>query len=62
LISVDGDMSTNDTILALANGVAATSSPTKTAVEEIDKDRDEESCEEELTTSSVDLARVVVRD
>ncbi|KIM79899.1 hypothetical protein PILCRDRAFT_10067 [Piloderma croceum F 1598] len=46
LISVDRDMSTNDTILALANGVAATSSLTKTAVEEIDKDRDEENAHE----------------
>jgi hypothetical protein len=57
-------MSTNDMILALDNGAAATSSPTETAVE-INEDRDGESDEifkEELTAFSVDLVSLVVRD
>jgi N-acetylglutamate synthase/N-acetylornithine aminotransferase len=57
-------MSTNDMILVLDNGAAATSSPTETATE-IDEDGDGESDEifkEELTAFSVDLVSLVVRD
>jgi glutamate N-acetyltransferase / amino-acid N-acetyltransferase len=57
-ISVDGEMSTNDTVLALANGAAATG-------EEIDEDRDKvayEAFRDELTSFAVDLAQLVVRD
>jgi hypothetical protein len=57
-------VSTNDMILVLDNGAAATSSPTETAVE-INEDRDGESDEifkEELTAFSVDLASLVVRN
>ena len=59
-ISVDGDMSTNDTIVVLANGAA-------TAVEEpeIDEATDPEAYEvfkQELTSFAADLAQLVVRD
>ncbi|KAG6899159.1 hypothetical protein C0993_012821 [Termitomyces sp. T159_Od127] len=59
-ISVDGDMSTNDTIIALANGAAAGKE-----VKEIDEETDNESYEifkTELTTFAADLAKLVVRD
>lgn len=55
-ISVDGDMSTNDTILVLANGasssplISSTSSP------------DFETFQKELTIFAQDLAKLVVRD
>jgi glutamate N-acetyltransferase / amino-acid N-acetyltransferase len=58
-ISVDGDMSTNDTILVLANGAAASNDP------EIDEERDSEAYEtfkHELTSFAVELAKLVVRD
>ncbi|CAL1715342.1 unnamed protein product [Somion occarium] len=58
-ISVDGDMSTNDTILVLANGAAAEGSA------EIDEQADPEAFElfkQELTTFAIDLAQLVVRD
>ncbi|CDO72090.1 hypothetical protein BN946_scf184962.g33 [Trametes cinnabarina] len=59
-ISVDGDMSTNDTIIVLANGAA-------TAAEEaeIDEERHPEAYEtfkQELTAFAADLAKLVVRD
>ncbi|TBU46748.1 arginine biosynthesis bifunctional protein ARG7 [Dichomitus squalens] len=59
-ISVDGDMSTNDTIVVLANGAA-------TAAEEpeIDEATDPEAYEvfkQELTSFAADLAQLVVRD
>ena len=57
-ISVDGEMSTNDTVLALANGAAA-------SAEEIDEERDNvayEAFRNELTSFAVDLAQLVVRD
>ncbi|KAG6915173.1 hypothetical protein DXG01_012927 [Tephrocybe rancida] len=59
-ISVDGDMSTNDTIVVLANGAAAGGS-----VKEIDEATDKEGYEAfktELTAFAVDLAKLVVRD
>lgn len=59
-ISVDGDMSTNDTIVVLANGAAAAS-----AVKEIDEATDKEGYEvfkKELTEFAVELAQLVVRD
>lgn len=58
-ISVDGDMSTNDTIVVLANGAAAEGEP------EIDEAIDREAYEifrEELTSFATDLAKLVVRD
>ncbi|KZT25214.1 Arginine biosynthesis bifunctional protein ArgJ beta chain [Neolentinus lepideus HHB14362 ss-1] len=57
-ISVDGDMSTNDTIIVLANGAAASS-------EEIDESTDPvayEAFKQELTSFAIDLAKLVVRD
>ncbi|KNZ78684.1 Arginine biosynthesis bifunctional protein ArgJ, mitochondrial [Termitomyces sp. J132] len=59
-ISVDGDMSTNDTIIVLANGAAAGKE-----VKEIDEETDKESYEifkTELTGFAADLAKLVVRD
>lgn len=58
-ISVDGDMSTNDTIVVLANGAAAEGQP------EIDESTDKEAFEifrEELTSFAAELAQLVVRD
>lgn len=58
-ISVDGDMSTNDTIIVLANGAAANGQP------EIDESTDQEAYEifkQELTTFAAELAQLVVRD
>ena len=58
-ISVDGDMSTNDTILALANGAA---DPT---MDEIDADQHPEAFKvfrDELTSFAIDLAKLVVYD
>jgi len=62
-ISVDGDMSTNDTIVALANGAAA--HVTDGRVHEIDEETDRDSFEifkKELTDFAADLAQLVVRD
>lgn len=59
-ISVDGDMSTNDTIYVLANGAAL---PEEGKV--IDEERDRESYEifrNELTLFAQDLAKLIVRD
>lgn len=58
-ISVDGDMSTNDTIIAMANGAADPDS------KEIDEDSDPEAYEifrNELTSFSQELAKLIVRD
>ncbi|KAJ8082189.1 glutamate N-acetyltransferase [Marasmius tenuissimus] len=62
-ISVDGEMSTNDTILLMANGAAA--ERTGSDVQEIDEDRDPaafEAFRNELTEFATDLAKLVVRD
>ncbi|KAJ3850946.1 hypothetical protein EV368DRAFT_44199 [Lentinula lateritia] len=62
-ISVDGDMSTNDTILLLANGAAAEKDGVK--IKEIDEETDREAFEvfkRELTDFTIDLAKLVVRD
>ncbi|KAI9062617.1 arginine biosynthesis bifunctional protein ARG7 [Trametes sanguinea] len=59
-ISVDGDMSTNDTIIVLANGAATAADEA-----EIDKERDPaayETFKQELTSFAADLAKLVVRD
>jgi glutamate N-acetyltransferase/amino-acid N-acetyltransferase len=69
-ISVDGDMSTNDTIIVLANGAAgadaaSSSGSAAAATLEIDEESDRESYEifkEELTVFAADLAKLVVRD
>lgn len=58
-ISVDGDMSTNDTIIVLANGAKS-----KDGVE-IDEETHKEAFDtfkDELTKFAVDLAKLVVRD
>lgn len=62
-ISVDGDMSTNDTIVVLANGAAAQLDGGK--ITEIDYETDKESYEvfrQALTDFAIDLAKLVVRD
>ncbi|KAH8103871.1 arginine biosynthesis bifunctional protein ARG7 [Cristinia sonorae] len=59
-ISVDGDMSTNDTIIVLANGAAAGE-----GAKEIDEETDPEGYEvfkKELTEFTIDLAKLIVRD
>jgi len=56
-ISVDGDMSTNDTICVLANGAAA---PDGLVLEE--GTQEYEIFKEELTVFAADLAKLVVRD
>lgn len=59
-ISVDGDMSTNDTIVVLANGAAAAEGEP-----EIDEATDSEAFnafQQALTTFAADLAKLVVRD
>ncbi|KAJ6474603.1 hypothetical protein C8R47DRAFT_1179215 [Mycena vitilis] len=61
-ISVDGEMSTNDTILVLANGAAASKDG---QVVEIDEETDKQGYEvfkTELTQFAVELAQLVVRD
>jgi glutamate N-acetyltransferase/amino-acid N-acetyltransferase len=56
-ISVDGDMSTNDTICVLANGAAA---PDGSVLDE--NTHEYEIFKEELTNFAADLAKLVVRD
>lgn len=60
-ISVDGDMSTNDTIVVLANGAATDGS----SAQEIDEQRDPEAYatfRDALTSFAAELAQLVVRD
>lgn len=62
-ITVDGDMSTNDTILAFANGAAMSSDGGK--VDEISEKSNPEEFgvfKEELRTFAEELAQLVVRD
>lgn len=66
-ISVDGDMSTNDTIVVLANGAALSEADSSSEVQqtEIDEEHDKEAYEVfkyELTAFAIDLAKLVVRD
>ena len=64
-ISVDGDMSTNDTILVLANGAAAEQTEEGHVLQAIDEEGDKEGYEvfkKELTEFMIDLAKLVVRD
>ncbi|KAF9220005.1 arginine biosynthesis bifunctional protein ARG7 [Gyrodon lividus] len=59
-ISVDGDMSTNDTVIVLANGAASAAK-----VAEIDELTDPQAYvafRDHLTSFAVDLAKLVVRD
>ena len=59
-ISVDGDMSTNDTVIVLANGAA-----THPEEPEIDEEHDPvayEAFKQELTSFAAELAQLVVRD
>lgn len=63
-ISVDGDMSTNDTIIVLANGAAAPVDANG-HVQEIDEETDKDAFDafkKELTDFAADLAQLVVRD
>ncbi|KAF9479260.1 Arginine biosynthesis bifunctional protein ArgJ beta chain [Pholiota conissans] len=58
-ISVDGDMSTNDSIYVLANGAASNGTPV------IDEETNPDAYDvfkRELTTFAADLAKLVVRD
>ncbi|KAF9244204.1 arginine biosynthesis ArgJ [Melanogaster broomeanus] len=62
-ISVDGDMSTNDTVIVMANGAGVDASTTK--ITEIDESTDSESYiafRDHLTSFATDLAKLVVRD
>lgn len=62
-ISVDGDMSTNDTIIVLANGAAAPAIDGR--IQEIDEETNPDAYEvfkKELTDFATDLAQLVVRD
>ena len=59
-ISVDGDMSTNDTVVAFANGAAL-----DPEAEEIDEDKHPEAFlafRNELTSFAIDLAKLIVYD
>ncbi|KAF8312979.1 arginine biosynthesis ArgJ [Clavulina sp. PMI_390] len=61
-ISVEGDMSTNDTIVVLANGAGASEGA---AAEELDEEKHPEAFEifkQELTAFAIDLAKLVVYD
>jgi glutamate N-acetyltransferase/amino-acid N-acetyltransferase len=60
-ISIDGDMSTNDTVFVLANGAAVDPA----AMEEIDSEKHPEAYDvfrTELTALAVELAQLLVRD
>jgi glutamate N-acetyltransferase/amino-acid N-acetyltransferase len=60
-ISVDGDMSTNDTVFVLANGAAVDGA----AMEDIDSEKHPEAYKvfrTELTALAVELAQLLVRD
>lgn len=56
-ISVDGDMSTNDTIIALANGAAG-----GIEIDEHKTPKEFEQFRDELTKFAIELAQLVVRD
>ncbi|KAJ7050489.1 hypothetical protein C8F01DRAFT_1035085 [Mycena amicta] len=61
-ISVDGEMSTNDTVLVLANGAAA---PNQSGIFEMDEETDPEGYNifrANLTAFAAELAQLVVRD
>lgn len=55
-ITVDGDMSTNDTVLVLANGLAGNSTITSSL------GRDFENFQEALSYVTLELAKMIVRD
>lgn len=61
-ISVDGDMSTNDSIYVLANGAAASSSETPLVIDETATPEAYETFKQELTDFAAGLAQLVVRD
>ncbi|KAF2457052.1 arginine biosynthesis protein ArgJ [Lineolata rhizophorae] len=71
-ISIDGDMSTNDTVVLMANGAAAATTTTTTAsngrptprtiAAPDDSDPDYVALRETLTRFAADLAQLVVRD
>ena len=58
-ITVDGDMSTNDTILALANGAAAEGVP---PISESETPEQFNQFKEELKSFAAELAQLIVRD
>ena len=59
-ISVDGDMSTNDTIVVLANGAACAEG--EAAIDEETDPKAYEAFKQELTSFAAELAQLVVRD
>lgn len=62
-ISVDGDMSTNDTIVVLANGAGHDSNiPNPTEIDESTDPQAYTAFRDHLTAFSIDLAKLVVRD
>ncbi|KAF8550990.1 arginine biosynthesis protein ArgJ [Imleria badia] len=62
-ISVDGDMSTNDTIIVLANGAGHdTNASNPTEIDEFTDPQAYIAFRDHLTAFSIDLAKLVVRD
>lgn len=62
-ISIDGDMSTNDTIIALANGAGHdANAPNPTEIDESTDPQAYIAFRDHLTDFSIDLAKLVVRD
>lgn len=62
-ISVDGDMSTNDTIIVLANGAGHdANAPSPTEIDESTDPQAYIAFRDHLTAFSIDLAKLVVRD
>lgn len=61
-ISVDGDSSTNDTIIAFANGAAAAEPGTGAEIDEQSHPEAYLAFRDELTSFAIDLAKLVVRD
>lgn len=62
-ISVDGDMSTNDTIIVFANGAGHDSNiPNPTEIDESTDPQAYTAFRDHLTAFSIDLAKLVVRD
>ena len=62
-ISIDGDMSTNDTIIVLANGAGHdTNAPDPTEIDESTDPHAYMTFRDHLTAFSIDLAKLVVRD
>lgn len=61
-ISVDGDMSTNDTVLLLANGAGIDDASAKTEIDDIQTPEAYLEFRDALTDFAAELAQLVVRD